>query len=62
MWQPFIGGHRFSASHDRGTFEIDSKKLDLTSFILGVSPKHRVRSNFIWIGVLAVHIPRKIKF
>ena len=63
MWQPFIDGRRFSASHDRGTFEIDSKNLDLTSFILGVSPKpkHRARSNFIRIGVLAVDSPRKIE-
>jgi hypothetical protein len=61
MWQPFIDGHRFSASHDRGTFEINSKKLGLTSFILGVSPKHRVRSNFIWIGILAVDSRRKIE-
>ncbi len=51
-----------SARHDCiGTFEIDSKTIDLNSFINGVSPEHRVRGNFVWIGILIVDSPRKIE-
>ncbi len=56
-------GHRFIAAsnHDTGTFEIDSKTMDLNTYINGVSPKHRVKSHFIRIGVLTVYSPRKIE-
>jgi hypothetical protein len=44
-----------------GTVEIDIKKLDLNACINGVSPKHRVNSHFIWIGILHHNSPRKIE-
>jgi hypothetical protein len=44
-----------------GTFEIDSKTIDLNSFINGVSPVHRVRRQFIWIGIINDYSHRKIE-
>jgi hypothetical protein len=35
-------------------------KVDVNTFINGMSPKHRVKIQLIWIGVLAVDSPRKI--
>ena len=64
-WKLFIKGHRFTTTNctttSNGTFEIDAKTMDLTSFINGVSPVHRVRSHFIRIGILDAHSPRKIE-
>ena len=64
-WQLFIEGHRFTTTNctaiSNGTFEIDAKKMDLTSFINGVSAVHRVRSHFIRIGILDAQSPRKIE-
>ena len=60
-WDFFIEGHRFSSRHYMGTFEIDSKTIDLNSFINAVSPVHRVRRQFIWIGILHHNSPRKIE-
>ena len=63
QWEKFIWGHQFitASNHNTGTFEIDSKTMDLNTYINGVSPKHRVKSHFIWIGVLTVHSPRKFE-
>ena len=64
-WKLFIEGHRFTTTDctatSNGTFEIDAKTMDLTSFINGVSPVHRVRSHFIRIGRLDANSPRKIE-
>jgi hypothetical protein len=60
-WDLFIKGHRFSSRHCMGTFEIDSKTIDLNSFINGVSPVHRVRRQFIRIGIINDYSPRKIE-
>jgi hypothetical protein len=64
-WKLFIEGHRFTTTDctatSNGTFEIDAKTMDLTAFINGVSPVHRVRSHFIRIGRLDANSPRKIE-
>ncbi len=44
-----------------GTFEIASKTIDLNLFIDGVSPVHRVRRQFIRIGIINNSTPRKIE-
>jgi hypothetical protein len=46
-----------------GTFEVDAKKLDLNACIhgVGVSPKHRLKSHFISIGILHLNSSRKIE-
>ena len=44
-----------------GTFEIDSKTIDLNSFINGVSPVHRVMRQSIRIGIINDYSPRKIE-
>ena len=60
-WNLFIDGHHFSVRKCIGTFEIDSKTMDLNSFINGVTPEHRVRRNFIRIGIVTDKSPRKIE-
>jgi hypothetical protein len=60
-WDLFIKGHRFSSRHFMGTFEIDSKTIDLNLFINGVSPVHRVWRQSIWIGIINDYSPRKIE-
>ena len=44
-----------------GAFEIDSKTIDLNLFINGVSPVHRVRRQFIRIGISNDYFCRKIE-
>ena len=60
-WKLFLEGHLFATTNCTGTMEVDTKKLDLNAYVNGVSPKNRQQVYFIWIGVLAVHSPRKIK-
>ena len=60
-WDLFIEGHRFSSRHCMGTFEIDSKTIDLNLFINGVSPVHRVMRQIIRIGIINDYSPRKIE-
>jgi len=60
-WNLFIEDHRFSSRHCMGTFEIDPKTIDLHSFINGVSPVHRVRRQFIRIGISNDYFCRKIE-
>ncbi len=60
-WNLFLEGHRFTTTNCTGTFEVDLKKLDLNACINGVSPKHRLKSHFIRIGVLHANSPRKIE-
>ncbi len=61
-WDLFIEGHQFSSRHCMGTFDIDSKTIDLNLFINGVSPVHSVRRQIIWIGIINDYSPRKIEF
>jgi hypothetical protein len=60
-WNLFLEGHRFTTTNCTGTFEVDVKKLDLNACINGVSPKHRLKSYFIWIGTLHHNSPRKLR-
>jgi hypothetical protein len=61
MWNDFLEGHWFATINCDGTFEVDLKKVDLSAFIKGESPKHREKVYFIWIGVLNASSPRKIE-
>jgi hypothetical protein len=60
-WKVFLEGHRFTTINCDGTFEVDTKKVDLNAFILGESPKHRESVYFIRIGILYDNSPRKIE-
>ena len=60
-WNLFVEGRGFSSRHCMGTFEIDSKTIDLNSFINGVSPVHRVMRQSIRIGIINDYSPRKIE-
>jgi hypothetical protein len=60
-WKLFIEGHQFTANYCTATLEVEFKKLDLDTFINGVSPKHRMQSHFIRIGILNAQSPRKIE-
>ncbi len=57
----FIEGNRFKTTNCTGTFEVDAKKLDLNACINGVSPKHRLKNHFIWIGILLHKSPTKLR-
>ena len=46
-WKMFIEGHHFYTSKGTGSFEVDTKKLDINACILGVSAKHRVKVHVI---------------
>jgi hypothetical protein len=50
-WKMFIEGHHFYTSKGTGSFEVDTKKLDINACILGVSAKHRAKVHVIRIGV-----------
>ena len=41
-WKIFLEGHHFNTSNGMGSFVVDTKKLDINVFILGMSAKHRV--------------------
>ena len=60
----FIGGHHFYKSADgaAGSFEVASKKIDLSSCILGLTPKHRVNVHVICIGQITDPSPRKMEW
>jgi hypothetical protein len=60
-WKLFIEGHQFATTNCMGTFEVDDMKVDLNAFMNGMSPKHRVKIHFIWIGILHLNSPRKIE-
>ena len=49
QWKKIIGGHQFItvSNHGTGTFEIDSKTMDLNAYNNGVSLVHRVKNHFI---------------
>ena len=58
-WKMFIKGHHFYTSKSTGSFEMDTKKLDINSRILERSAKHRVRVHVIQIGVSTDLSPQK---
>jgi hypothetical protein len=60
-WKVFLEGYLFSTINCDGTFEVDTKKMDIDAFIQGESPKKRKDITFIWIGVLHAKSPRKIE-
>ena len=60
-WNLFVEGYQFKTTNYTGTSEVDAKKLDLNACIQGVSPKHRLKSHFIRIGILHLNSPRKIE-
>jgi hypothetical protein len=61
MMKCFIEGHHFMTINCAGTFEVDTKKVNLNAFIQGESPKHMENMYFIWIGILYDNSPRKIE-
>jgi hypothetical protein len=60
-WKVFLEGHRFTTINCDRTFEVDEKKVDLNALMKGKPPKHRMKVNFIRIGVLHANSPRKIE-
>ena len=60
-WKVFLEGHHFTTIKCDGTFEVDTKKVDLNAFIHGESPKLRESVYFVRIGVLYDNSPRKIE-
>jgi hypothetical protein len=60
-WKVFLEGHLFTAINDDGTFEIDTKKMDIDAFIQGESSKKRKDITIIRIGVLHANSPRNIE-
>jgi len=60
-WKVFLEGHRFTTINCDRTFEVDDKKVDLNALMKGKPPKHRMKVNFIRIGVLYDNSPRKIE-
>ena len=60
-WKIFLEGHHFNTSNGMGSFEVDTKKLDVNAFILGTSAKHRVKVHVIRIGIVNDYSPRKVE-
>ena len=60
-WKVFLEGYLFSTINCDGTFEVDTKKMDIDAFIQGESPKKRKDITFIRIGVVHANSPRKIE-
>jgi hypothetical protein len=60
-WKQSLKGHRFTTSNGMGTFEVDTKKLDLKAFINGTPKICKEQCHFIRIGILTVDSPRKIE-
>jgi len=57
----FIEGHHFYTSKGTGSFEVNTKKLDINACILGVSAKHRVKVHVIPIDVSTDLSPKKLR-
>ena len=60
-WKLFLEGHRFTTINCDGTFEVDTKKLDLNAFIEGTPKINKERLYFLWIGILKASSHRKIE-
>ncbi len=61
QWKRFLEGHRFTTSNGRGTFEVDTKKLDLTALINGTPKIRKEQCHFIQIGIINDYSTRKIE-
>ncbi len=61
QWKWFLEGHWFTTSNGRGTFEVDTKKLDLTAFINGTPKICKEQCHFIQIGIINNYSTRKIE-
>ena len=60
-WKLFLEGHRFTTINCDGTFEVDTKKLDLNAFIEGTPKINKERLYFLRIGILKASSHRKIE-
>ena len=60
-WKVFLEGHLFTTINCDGTFEVDTKKMNIDAFIQGESPNKRKVIIFIRIGILHANSPRKIE-
>ena len=60
-WKVFLEGYLFTTINCDGTFEVDTKKMDIDAFIQGESPNKRKDIIFIGIGVLHANSHRKIE-
>jgi hypothetical protein len=59
QWKVFLEGCLFSTINFDGTFEVDTKKMDIDAFIQGEPSEKRKDIAFIWIGVLKASSHRK---
>jgi hypothetical protein len=57
-WKLFLEGHRFTAINCDGTFEVDTKMLDLNAFIEGTPTINKERLYFLRIGILKARCRR----
>ena len=60
-WRLFLEGHWFTTINCDGTFEVDTKKLDLNAFIKGTPKINKERLYFLRIGILKASSHRKIE-
>jgi len=60
-WKLFLEGHRFTTINCDGTFEVDTKKLDLNAFIEGTQKINKEHLYFLRIGILKSSFHRKIE-
>jgi hypothetical protein len=60
----FLRGHRFYISADgtAGSFEVATKKINLSACILWLPPKHRVKVHVICIGQITDQYVKKIEW
>ena len=60
-WKLFLEGHWFTTINCDGTFEVDTKKLDLNAFIKGTPKINKERLYFLRIGILKASSHRKLR-
>jgi len=61
-WKLFLEGHLFTTINCDGTFEVDTKKLDLNAFIEGIPKINKEHLFFLRIGILKASLShRKIE-
>ena len=62
QWKKFLEGHHFITSSSIGSFEVDTKIIDLHAFMHGTKLiKDRVKIHMIRIGILDDNSPRNIE-
>jgi len=59
-WKFFLEGHRFTTINCDGTFEVDTKKMDLNAFIEGTPKINKERLYFLRIDILKASSHRRI--